>query len=60
MTPKQPLSGTNGQELMITPEAEVAALRALLEERSRGAFIGMTGSRKRLERMIKARKAGQC
>ena len=38
-------------------EAETAALRALLEERSRGPFIGMKESRKRMDRMIAARKA---
>jgi antitoxin ParD1/3/4 len=38
-------------------EAETAALRALLEERTRGPFIGMKESRKRMERMIAARKA---
>lgn len=40
-------------------EAETAALRALLEERSRGPFIGTRESRKRMERMIAARKAGK-
>lgn len=38
-------------------EAETAALRALLEERRRGPFIGMKESRKRMDRMIAARKA---
>jgi len=37
-------------------EAELAALRALLEERRRGTFIGMGESRKRVEHMIAARK----
>jgi antitoxin ParD1/3/4 len=38
-------------------EVETAALRALLDERARGPFVGMKESRKRMERMIAARKA---
>jgi antitoxin ParD1/3/4 len=51
----------HGLELLRTQreaeEAETAALRALLEERSRGPFVDMTASRKRMERMIATRKA---
>ena len=51
----------HGLELLRTQreaeEVETAALRALLEERQRGPFIGMNESRKRMERMISARKA---
>jgi antitoxin ParD1/3/4 len=39
-------------------EAEIAALRGLLEERRRGRFIGMDESRRRLERMIASKKPG--
>lgn len=39
-------------------EAEVAALRGLLEERRRGKFISMAESRKRMERMIASKKPG--
>ncbi len=38
-------------------EAEIAALRALLEDRSRGTFISMKEGRRNTERMIAARKA---
>jgi antitoxin ParD1/3/4 len=38
-------------------EAETAALRALLEERRCGPFIGIKEGRKRTEKMIAARKA---
>jgi antitoxin ParD1/3/4 len=37
-------------------EAEIAALRGLLEERRRGKFVSMAESRKRLERMIASKK----
>jgi antitoxin ParD1/3/4 len=37
-------------------DAELAALRALLEERRRGPFIGVAEGRKRTARMISARK----
>ena len=37
-------------------DAEIAALRALLEDRRRGAFVGVKDGRKRTERMIAARK----
>lgn len=37
--------------------AEIDALRALIEERRRGPFIGMKESRKRLEQMIASKKA---
>lgn len=51
----------HGLELLRTQreaeEAETAALRALLEERSRGPFVDMAASRKRMERMIATRKA---
>lgn len=51
----------HGLELLRTQreaeEAETAALRALIEKRDSGPFIGMKESRKRLERMITARKA---
>ena len=38
-------------------EAETAALRALLEERRRGAFVGIGHGRKRTERIIAAKRA---
>jgi antitoxin ParD1/3/4 len=38
-------------------EAEIGALRALLEERSRGPFISMKESRSAMERTIAARKS---
>jgi antitoxin ParD1/3/4 len=38
-------------------EAEIAALRGLLEERRRGKSISMAEGRKRTERMIAAKKA---
>jgi antitoxin ParD1/3/4 len=38
-------------------EAELAALRALLDDRSRGTFISMNEGRKNTERMIAARRA---
>jgi len=51
----------HGLELLRTQkeaeDAEIAALRALLEERSRGPFIGMKESRETMERMIAARRA---
>ena len=51
----------HGLELLRTQreaeEADTAALRALLEERRGGPFVGMKESRKRTERMIAARKA---
>ncbi len=51
----------HGLELLRTQreaeEAETAALRALLEERSRGPFVDTAASRKRMERMIATRKA---
>jgi antitoxin ParD1/3/4 len=37
-------------------EAEIAALRALLEERKDGKFVSLADGRKRTERMIAARK----
>jgi len=37
-------------------EAETAALRALLEDRRRGPFVGVKDGRKRAERMIAATK----
>jgi len=37
-------------------EAETAALRALLEKRQRGPFVGVKESSKRLERIIAAKK----
>lgn len=50
----------HGLELLRTQreaeEADTAALRALLEDRRRGPFIGMKESRKRMERMIATRK----
>ncbi|MBP6012918.1 MAG: type II toxin-antitoxin system ParD family antitoxin [Alphaproteobacteria bacterium] len=39
-------------------DAEIAALRALLQDRRRGPFIGVNEGRKRTERMIAARKKG--
>jgi len=51
----------HGLELLKTQqeaeEAEIAALRALLEDRKRGPFVGAKDGRKRTERMIAARKA---
>ncbi len=38
-------------------EAELAALRALLEERRHGRFIGLAEGRERTARMIAAKKA---
>lgn len=38
-------------------DADTAALRALIAERERGPFIGMKESRKRLDRLIAAKKA---
>ena len=50
----------HGLELLRTQHEsealETAALRALLEERERGPFIGMKESGKRVERMIAARR----
>jgi antitoxin ParD1/3/4 len=40
-------------------EAETLALRALLEERQKGAFVEVGKARKRTERMIAARKSGK-
>ena len=37
-------------------DVETAALRALLEDRRRGAFVSVKDGRKRTERMIAARK----
>lgn len=39
-------------------DAGIAALRALLQARRRGAFVGAKEGRKRTERMIAARRKG--
>lgn len=38
-------------------DAEIAALRSLLEERSKGEFISLSEGRKLTEKMIEAKKA---
>ena len=40
-----------------TEDAELAALRALLDERKRGPFVTLKEGRQRTERMIAARKS---
>jgi antitoxin ParD1/3/4 len=50
----------HGLELLRTErdaeEAEIAALRAVLEERRRGPFVSVKEGRKRTQRMIAAKK----
>jgi hypothetical protein len=60
MTAKTSISLIEAQEAFArereSNNAERAALHALLEERRRGPFVGMAESKKRMQRMIAARK----